>query len=493
MATTPPPDLVAIRDAGLPGPASRGALRPVPRPHAQGRAGLGLRGACGCVTSLYAWTFFRTRGHDAVKVPASGPVILAPNHFSFMDHFFLGAFVRRRVSFMAKSQLFKPPMQWIFTHGGVFPVRRGYARRRGVHHRERGARARRRDRHVLRGRPVADWQSCPSSPSAGIGRLALESGAPVVPVAVHGSSHVRNWRRGHFPKVTWRYGDAIQLGPAAGADARPAAGRGQRDLRAHEDALRDARLSRGLTAARGLQQRGTRRRVARDAVDRAARERRRAARGTARAPACGRARARARAGRRAGRARSCRRRRRRPTRLALRALQVARRHDVAGQDAVAEARREALDLRLDRAPRSRRLAVGPVDRPAGRGCRPRRCACPAGARVGSATDCWPKSRNGRSGSRAAPPPCAVERPPRSCRRRGRCPPRAPPAPPTASGPSSAQSTFTVGGPVAEAHAAPRRSVAAARRPASASRPCGVTSAITIGAREPLAVRRARRR
>ena len=53
-------------------------------------------------------------------------MILAPNHFSFMDHFFAGAFIRRRVRFMAKSQLFTPPMQWIYTHGGVFPVRRGY-------------------------------------------------------------------------------------------------------------------------------------------------------------------------------------------------------------------------------------------------------------------------------------------------------------------------------------------------------------------------------
>ena len=34
----------------------------------------------------------------------------------------------------------------------------------------------------------------------GVGRLALQSGAPVVPVAIHGSSRVRNWRRGQFPR-----------------------------------------------------------------------------------------------------------------------------------------------------------------------------------------------------------------------------------------------------------------------------------------------------
>src|SRR5882724_8582781 len=63
------------------------------------------------VTTLYALAAFRARGIGADHVPESGPVILAPNHFSFMDHFFTGAFTRRRVRFMAKSQLFKPPMQ----------------------------------------------------------------------------------------------------------------------------------------------------------------------------------------------------------------------------------------------------------------------------------------------------------------------------------------------------------------------------------------------
>jgi 1-acyl-sn-glycerol-3-phosphate acyltransferase len=44
----------------------------------------------------------------------------------------------------------------------------------------------------------------------GIGRLALQSGAPVVPVAIHGSSRVRNWKRLRFPKVTVLYGDPIR-------------------------------------------------------------------------------------------------------------------------------------------------------------------------------------------------------------------------------------------------------------------------------------------
>ena len=76
---------------------------------------------------MMALTAYRARGIDSQHVP-NGPVILAPNHASFMDHFFTGAFIRRRIQFMAKSQLFKPGiLTWIFSHGGVFPVRRGLA------------------------------------------------------------------------------------------------------------------------------------------------------------------------------------------------------------------------------------------------------------------------------------------------------------------------------------------------------------------------------
>ena len=61
------------------------------------------------------------------NIPVTGPVILAPNHFSQWDHFFAGAYLQRKVQFMAKSQLFRnPAIKFIFKHGGAFPVRRGH-------------------------------------------------------------------------------------------------------------------------------------------------------------------------------------------------------------------------------------------------------------------------------------------------------------------------------------------------------------------------------
>jgi 1-acyl-sn-glycerol-3-phosphate acyltransferase len=161
------------------------------------------------LTQLWSFTFFRARSISSDKVPQSGPVIFAPNHGSFMDHFFLGGFVRRKVRFMAKSQLFQPPLQFVYSHGGVFPVRRG--------HRDEEAFV--TARAILeRGGTVAMYCEGGRSrdgklsqrPKPGIGRLALETGAPIVPVAIYGSTQVRNWRKGQFPKVTIQYGDPIR-------------------------------------------------------------------------------------------------------------------------------------------------------------------------------------------------------------------------------------------------------------------------------------------
>ena len=153
----------------------------------------------------YMLALFRARGLATENVP-NGPVILAPNHGSFMDHFFAGAFIRRRVRFMAKSQLFKGAVpSYIFSHGGVFPVRRGQ-------HDEEAFQTAFKvlgdgDLIVMYcegGRSRTGQIAEHAKP--GIGRLALQSGVPVVPVAILGSHKVRNWKRLQFPKVLIQYG-----------------------------------------------------------------------------------------------------------------------------------------------------------------------------------------------------------------------------------------------------------------------------------------------
>jgi 1-acyl-sn-glycerol-3-phosphate acyltransferase len=155
-------------------------------------------------TELNALLVYRARGIGSENVP-NGPVILAPNHASFMDHFFTGAFIRRRVQFMGKSQLFKGIGAWVFSHGGVFPVRRGQQDEEAF---VTAFRILARGGAVVMycegGRSRTGQLAGEARP--GIGRLALESGVPVVPVAILGSYQVRNWKRLQFPKVTVQFG-----------------------------------------------------------------------------------------------------------------------------------------------------------------------------------------------------------------------------------------------------------------------------------------------
>jgi 1-acyl-sn-glycerol-3-phosphate acyltransferase len=152
--------------------------------------------------------FYRTAAIQVDNVPPSGPVILTPNHFSQMDHFFCGMYLRRKINFMAKSQLFgNRILNWIFFHGGVFPVRRG--------HRDQEA--------FITAHAILDKGGCVlmyaeggrsrsrnlGEPKPGVGKLALESGVPVVPIAIHGSAGVRGWKRFRFPKVSVQYGEPI--------------------------------------------------------------------------------------------------------------------------------------------------------------------------------------------------------------------------------------------------------------------------------------------
>jgi 1-acyl-sn-glycerol-3-phosphate acyltransferase len=165
--------------------------------------------------SLFA---YRARAISTENVPASGAFILAPNHFSNMDHFFSGVHVRRKIRFMAKSQMFfrNRVLDYIYRVGGVFPVRRGQ------HDEEAFITA-----HSIleRGGCVLMYAEGGRSrsqqlgePKRGLGKLALESGVPVVPGAIHGSKSVRSWKKLVFPKVTVQYGEPLRFPVVADPD-----------------------------------------------------------------------------------------------------------------------------------------------------------------------------------------------------------------------------------------------------------------------------------
>jgi 1-acyl-sn-glycerol-3-phosphate acyltransferase len=210
--------------------------------------------------------FFRTRCIDSHKIPPEGPVIVAPNHFSFMDHFLIAVCMRRKVHFVAKSQLFKRPLQFIYNHGGVFPVRRGHRDEEMF-----------KTAHSLlsRGKVVVMYAEGGRSRTGelgeakpGIGRLTLETGATVVPAAIAGSEGARNWKRLRFPKVTVQYGDPVRFPEVVESPTRE-----------QSQAAADAIFERIEKLFYGLRRAG--RRNAIQAARRTAREARKAARGVA--------------------------------------------------------------------------------------------------------------------------------------------------------------------------------------------------------------------
>src|SRR6516162_895840 len=146
--------------------------------------------------------YFRMTRIGREHIPTKGPVIVAANHRSFLDPFVIATMARRPMYYVAKKELFRNPIQaWILNALGAFPVDRGAGDGEMI---ETAKAILARGDIVLmfpegtRVRPGSLGQ-----PKRGVGRLALETGAPVVPVAVIGTEAVRRgWRiRPHRVKI----------------------------------------------------------------------------------------------------------------------------------------------------------------------------------------------------------------------------------------------------------------------------------------------------
>ncbi|HEY2719582.1 MAG TPA: lysophospholipid acyltransferase family protein [Solirubrobacteraceae bacterium] len=143
-------------------------------------------------------------------LPKTGPLLLAANHRSFLDPFVIGTLVRRPVYYMAKRELFEKRWQaWILNGLGAFPVDRGAGDRRAMD----TARAilERGDCVVVFPEGTRVRRGPLGTPRRGIGRLALETGVPVAPVAVIGSENVRRGWRIRPRKVSLRVGRPLNF------------------------------------------------------------------------------------------------------------------------------------------------------------------------------------------------------------------------------------------------------------------------------------------
>ncbi len=131
----------------------------------------------------------RARGVE--NIPETGPVILAANHLSFVDSLFMPLAVKRKVVFLGKADYFDSwKTRWFVRSAGVIPVRRegGSASEAAI---LAGVQA------LKEGMVVGIYPEGTRSPDGrlyrgktGVARMALEAQAPVVPVALHGTTDV---------------------------------------------------------------------------------------------------------------------------------------------------------------------------------------------------------------------------------------------------------------------------------------------------------------
>ncbi len=156
--------------------------------------------------------YFRIEFHGAERVPADGPVILAPNHASYLDPIWVSLPLRRKLRYMTWERMFRVPVLGRLMRAfGAFPVRvelgdRGAMRHSVEHLRSGGALM-----IFPEGARTRTGQMMPFKP--GVIQLALSTGAPIVPVTIIGGYRVLSpWHRIPRPlKIKLYYHEPLQI------------------------------------------------------------------------------------------------------------------------------------------------------------------------------------------------------------------------------------------------------------------------------------------
>jgi 1-acyl-sn-glycerol-3-phosphate acyltransferase len=157
---------------------------------------------------LFFAIFFDVHVTGQHNVPEAGKIIIASNHLSGVDVPLIPAYLKRRVIYMAKEETFKSRWGWLIRFLGAFPVRRGEADRQSL---------RAAQEQLKAGRIVCIFPEGTRSKihtlgqaHAGMGMIALRSGAPVLPVAIWGSEYSFKKFR---PRIHLVFGQPVTLAP----------------------------------------------------------------------------------------------------------------------------------------------------------------------------------------------------------------------------------------------------------------------------------------
>ncbi len=156
------------------------------------------------VRSLFI-LLYRLEARGVSNIPLKGPVILCSNHRSLRDPVTLGAWVPRKVHYMAKAELFRIPLFGpLIKAVGAFPVKRGGVSKEAI----RTAISLLQEGHVMGIFPEGTRNESVGMGKRGAVTMAIRAKALVVPVALVGDYRL-------FRKMIAVYGAPIDLGPYA--------------------------------------------------------------------------------------------------------------------------------------------------------------------------------------------------------------------------------------------------------------------------------------
>jgi 1-acyl-sn-glycerol-3-phosphate acyltransferase len=166
-----------------------------------------------------ATLFSRLRVYGRERVPLEGGIVVASNHFSWLDPVVLGVASPRVLYYMAKIEAHRAPgLGALIRAFGCFPVRRGESDREAV----RLMRSIVADGHALGlfAEGTRQRSGVPGPIQPGAAMVALQEGAPILPIAVHGT---QVWRVGGFQPVSLAWGEPMTF------DGLPKGGKGYKE------------------------------------------------------------------------------------------------------------------------------------------------------------------------------------------------------------------------------------------------------------------------
>ena len=174
----------------------------------------------GAVTAGPISSLFRFRSKGEENLPRQGGYVLSANHMSNLDPWPLGIplLPDRQLRFMAKAELYKPPLNWILDGAGAFPIRRGTgdagALERAVELAQAG--------EVIAIFPEGTRRNKGNKgrkarPRSGAARVALAADVPLVPAAIGGTERLMK-----LGPLSVAYGPPVELDDLKDMDIRRA-------------------------------------------------------------------------------------------------------------------------------------------------------------------------------------------------------------------------------------------------------------------------------